>query len=275
MIVALTRPRGVDSQLAQQLQASGCQVLDCAMTSIVDATPEELDHAVQLFEAADACVLVSPQAVKAALAASCSTLPGKLIAVMGPASKALLVQGGIAPQYILESATQDGLGLADELVARLHHAPDCAVPACVVIGRARSGRDDLARALSAQGLMVNFATLYHRNDLAWPDTLAQRLFAACDNDLRILFTTSSRRVCCPPEGGRSGAHGRCVAPRYGAVHPSKCGARRGRRGICADHHADGGRIRVASVVTIGACLNLYPRSRFPLQLLRRHPRLLP
>jgi uroporphyrinogen-III synthase len=191
MIVALTRPRGVDSQLAQQLQASGCQVLDCAMTSIVDATPEELDHAVQLFEAADACVLVSPQAVKAALAASCSTLPGKLIAVMGPASKALLVQGGIAPQYILESATQDGLGLADELVARLHHAPDCAVPACVVIGRARSGRDDLARALSAQGLMVNFATLYHRNDLAWPDTLAQRLFAACDNDLRILFTTSS------------------------------------------------------------------------------------
>jgi uroporphyrinogen-III synthase len=183
--IALTRPRGVDSSLATQLTAAGHTVLDCAMTSISEAAQEELAHAHTLFEAADAVVLVSPQAVKSALTHMADTLQGKIVAVMGPGSRALLADHGIAIQSIIESGSQDGLGLVDDLLQRLPPS------ACVAIGRAGNGRDDLARALSNHGLMVNFATLYHRTDLRWPPATSAQLLRAAQGDLRILFTTSS------------------------------------------------------------------------------------
>ncbi|MGL4575267.1 MAG: uroporphyrinogen-III synthase [Burkholderiaceae bacterium] len=183
--IALTRPRGVDSSLATQLTAAGHTVLDCAMTSISNAAQEELAHARALFEAADVVVLVSPQAVKSALANLADTLQGKLIAVMGPGSRALRADRGVSGQSIIESGSQDGLGLVDDLLQRLPPS------ACVAIGRAANGRDDLARALSSHGLMVNFATLYHRTDLQWRPATSAQLLRAAEGDLRILFTTSS------------------------------------------------------------------------------------
>jgi uroporphyrinogen-III synthase len=171
--------------LQAKLVASGFDVLDCAMTAIEPAAQAELAHAQQLIEAADAVVLVSPQAAKAALVNMADAMRSKPIAVMGPGSRTALESAGMAPAQIIESGSQDGLGLVDDLLGRLSRG------ACVAIGRARSGREDLARALSAGGLMVNFATLYHRADLPWSSTTAAQLFDAAKQDLRVLFTTSS------------------------------------------------------------------------------------
>jgi uroporphyrinogen-III synthase len=183
--IALTRPRGVEHSLANGLAQAGWAVLDCALTQIAPASRAELDHAHAVFAQADAVVLVSPQAVNAALAHARAALRGKLVAVMGPGSRAALLAGGVTDAQIVESATQDGLGLLQPLLQRLP------ARACVAIGRAQAGRDDLARALSTQGMMVNFATLYQRHATAWPATRYAQLEQASSTALHVLFTTSS------------------------------------------------------------------------------------
>jgi uroporphyrinogen-III synthase len=183
--VALTRPRGTGGDLAARLAAQQIEVLDCALTQITPALADELAHARAVCAQADAVVLVSPQAVKAALEAMPQLLQERLIAVMGQGSRHMLERAGIRHAQIIESATQDGLGLVDRLFDRI------GATACVAIGRAQLGRDDLARALSARGTLVNFVTLYHRDELPWPRDMPQRLARAAHEDLRILFTTSS------------------------------------------------------------------------------------
>jgi uroporphyrinogen-III synthase len=183
--VALTRPRGIDSALPEKLSAAGVRVLDCALTQVCPATADDIARARSLFASAQAVVLVSPQAVKAAIAHAAQALHGKLIAVMGPGSRAALAQSGVGASTIIESATQDGLGLVDRLAASLPSG------AQIAIGRAQAGRDDLAQALRTHGFTVHFATLYVRVEAPWPSDLATALTHAAQQDLRILFTTSS------------------------------------------------------------------------------------
>lgn len=155
------------------------------MTQIGPATAAEMAHAHAVCAAADAIVLVSPQAVKAALTEMPDILRSKPVAVMGPSSRAVLMAAGVPAAQIVESQTQDAMGLAEHVLNLL------SAGACVAIARAQTGRDDLARALSAHGLMVNFVTLYHRDELAWPRELPSTLMQVAQQDLRILFTTSS------------------------------------------------------------------------------------
>jgi uroporphyrinogen-III synthase len=183
--LALTRPQGVEPTLAGAFTQAGWTVLDCALTSLTPASAPALADAQAQFARANAVVLVSPQAVSAALAHTKAAMQDKLVAVMGPGSRAALLAGGIAPEQIVQSATQDGLGLVPVLLQRLP------AQSKIAIGRAQTGRDDLAQALRAQGLHVNFATLYLRHTIAWPALLYAQLEKTAPGDLHILLTTSS------------------------------------------------------------------------------------
>jgi uroporphyrinogen-III synthase len=165
--LALTRPQGVEPTLAGAFTQAGWTVLDCALTSLTPASAPALADAQAQFARANAVVLVSPQAVSAALAHTKAAMQDKLVAVM------------------VQSATQDGLGLVPVLLQRLP------AQSKIAIGRAQTGRDDLAQALRAQGLHVNFATLYLRHTIAWPALLYAQLEKTAPGDLHILLTTSS------------------------------------------------------------------------------------
>ncbi len=196
--IALTRPH-VHSQTgdpaAAQLIARGHRVIDCALTTLSAASETEIAHAKALFAAADLVVLVSPMAAQAAAQQCKTALQGKPLAVMGAGSQAVLQEHGWAAAQLLVSESNDGLGLVTAILARLSSQKSLEKrikPAVVAIGRAQNGKNDLAEALGASGVDVRFATLYHRDALAWPESLAESLAQAAQTGLlRLLFTTGS------------------------------------------------------------------------------------
>jgi uroporphyrinogen-III synthase len=196
--IALTRPHlqaQTGDPTAVQLSQRGHAVIDCALTTLRNASDAELAFAKEVIGAADLVVLISPMAAQAA-AQDCKTaLQGKPLAVMGAGSQAILQEHGWAAEQLLVSESNDGLGLVTAILARLssqNALKKRMKPAVVAIGRAQNGKNDLAEALRASGVDVRFATLYHRDALAWPEGLAEKLAEAAQTGLlRLLFTTGS------------------------------------------------------------------------------------
>lgn len=195
--IALTRPQCDFIPLANSLQHGleqrGHKVLDCALTQIIPAKEQDLSHARQLLQKADALVLVSPAAVYAALSYCAAELQNKWIGVMGQGSAQVLQSAGLSSPMLVISDSHDAMGLLPSILTRFSSQKwleNRIKKPLTVIGRAAQGKNDLGQALQAHAIEVQYATLYRREPRRWPEQLAFQLAEAATQSLSVLFTTA-------------------------------------------------------------------------------------
>jgi uroporphyrinogen-III synthase len=196
--IALTRPQSdlipSDESLSAYLEQRGHTVIDCALMQITQASQEDISQARQLLAKADAIVLVSPAAVHAALSHCRAQLQNKWIGVMGQGSATVLQSAAVMSQALVVSSSKDALGLLSPILAKLFKQKELEKrmkPPVTVIGRAAQGKNDLAQALQAHAIEVQYATLYQREPCSWPTQVPTQLMQAAKQSLSLLFTTAS------------------------------------------------------------------------------------
>jgi len=195
--IALTRPQmdfiSLANSLQQGLEQRGHKVLNCALTQILPAAEQEISHARQLLQKADALVLVSPAAVYASLSYCAAELQNKWIGVMGQGSAHALQSAGLSSPMLVISESQDAMGLLPPLLTRFSSQKwleNRIKKPLTVIGRATQGKNDLGQALQSHAIDVQYATLYRREPRRWPQELALQLTEAATQSLSVLFTTA-------------------------------------------------------------------------------------